>query len=112
MRIPNPVYRLFFRALRYFNRVSPRVCWHTELLPFSGRMNSEKETPIKTDQRSCERKRMTCRGKCIWLKEEGSPVYKSEEIGYVVVDNGFRSPVRSPIEGTIKRLVVRVGVEH
>ena len=42
----------------------------------------------------------------------GSPVYKSEEIGYVVVDNGFRSPVRSPIEGTIKRLVVRVGVEH
>ncbi|OAO15080.1 hypothetical protein AV274_3208 [Blastocystis sp. ATCC 50177/Nand II] len=59
-------------------------------------MNSEKEIAIKTDKK----------GTCIWLKEEGSSVYKSEEIGYVVVDKDFRTPVRAPIEGRIKKLVV------
>lgn len=75
-----------------------------------GGMNSEKEIAIKTDKKSCRQCGVKTRGTCIWLKEEGSRVYKSEEIGYVVVDKDFRTPVRAPIEGRIKKLVIHVGL--
>lgn len=75
-------------------------------------MNSEREIAIKTDKKLCRQCSVKNRGTCIWLKEEGSNVYKSEEIGYVVVGKDFRLPIRAPIEGRIKKLVVHVPLLH
>lgn len=53
-------------------------------------------------------KSVYCRGKCIWLKEEGASVYSMEEIGYFLLDEGIRLPLRAPVEGTISSILVHV----
>lgn len=71
-------------------------------------MEAEKEIPLLVDLPYIAYHWLDWRGKCIWLKQEGDEVFASEEVGYIVIEEKNRLPLRSPVEGILKTILIHV----